>query len=118
MLQEAHVTEDRCRELESWLCQRLRGTIRVFGSAHPHNPEGTAGVVVILHLEPLAVTREPKATTIVRGHALSVHVHSEHGNLQVVGIYAPSAACAQEGTSASVLRRRLRNVVIADLPET
>ena len=80
VLQEAHSTEDRCRELEAWLCQQLRARVRVYGTSHSHNAEGTAGVVVVLQLDSLAVTREPKATAIVPGHAISVHIPTLHDN--------------------------------------
>ena len=86
LVQEAHMTQERCAQLEDLFSRRMK----IFFSENPENPTGKGGVAVVLNKH-FVKAAETDAVEVVPGRALLVRL-KWHGNrtLAVLAVYAPN----------------------------
>ncbi|KAK0209609.1 hypothetical protein IW262DRAFT_1281539 [Armillaria fumosa] len=100
VVSEAHLTEDRCNELENLFARRMK----ISFTANPENPTGKGGVVIVINKQ-LTLWHQTKTKIIVPGHAMLLKTkwHADK-NIIILGVYALNVSMGDVNESADFFK--------------
>ncbi|KAF5377136.1 hypothetical protein D9757_001831 [Collybiopsis confluens] len=84
-VQEAHLTEERSRDLNTAYNPR----IKIWSSSDPENPTGKCGVAIAINKD-LYKPTQVKKYEVVPGRAMILHLKGSQANRTIMVIYAPN----------------------------